>query len=115
MLRPTRAQFIKTSIAPLGLVALTRVFPSRLVSAEHGAPLATVRTHSRGEPANVDLREFIHWIQEAFEPCVRSRAERVATLVSRESQRDGGGAKFPRTPGGRHRTSRLILDRRPFI
>lgn len=66
----TRAEFIQRSAASACAAALASVLPLRAVSAELGAPEKNDGALA-GEPARIDLREFVAWVVETFEPSVR--------------------------------------------
>jgi hypothetical protein len=79
----TRGQFLQSGATTLGAAALAAVLPAEAVSAEAGQRDDLVRS-APGAPIRVDLREFVQWITDSFEPSVRLA---------------GGAGRYARKPG----------------
>lgn len=83
--RITRADFIQRGVAGVGAAALAAALPLRAGAAEAaGAPAGAAAATSAGEPVRVDLRGFVSWIVDEFEPSVRL---------------PGGTGQYARRPG----------------
>jgi hypothetical protein len=80
----TRSKFLRTSVTGIGAVALAGAVPSVFAQTGQATSETVPPTPSKASPVAIDLREFVQWIRETFEPSVRLA---------------GGAGSYARKPG----------------
>lgn len=80
----TRAEFLNRGAAALGAAALASFLPMKAHAAGSVPDGNKGSTPRSDAPVSIDLREFIHWIVDEFEPSVRL---------------PGGAGRYARKPG----------------
>lgn len=67
----SRAEFIRAGTATLGTAVLAPFLSASTMTAQESAASATPPPPATSQPIALDLREFIRWVTESFEPSVR--------------------------------------------